>query len=317
MLRFWRHMGVVTVVVFDHHELGNLNDDGACKLFGALRVTAVKFGLELASQSTARRDAKEAPDARTALRKRWVGVVGQLGRGYRTARGAEMPGWVAVAHLPSYKVRRILHKWSVEVTRAVMPNRERALHSFFSAAGARGSAAPAPPETSAAASAKEVPTSSASAGGPAGDDAEESAQPKGVIVARRSEATATPIRARSHDTGAMPMPWGAKPKQDALRGVIRSFDLDGRCSYAATPKCHSAAWHWSRCIVVDHQGVVEQWEDTVRIPLADLIRCKRCVVGIHPACAIDYSEWPGGAGKPGGVYDKLDIHRGSLLCCNS
>ena len=53
---------------------GSLNDDEACKLFRALRVTAVKFGLELASQSTARRDAKEAPDARTALRKRWVGV---------------------------------------------------------------------------------------------------------------------------------------------------------------------------------------------------------------------------------------------------
>ena len=57
----------------------------ACKLFRALRVTAVKFGLELASQSTARRGAKEAPDTRTALRKSWVGVVEQLGPGYRTA----------------------------------------------------------------------------------------------------------------------------------------------------------------------------------------------------------------------------------------
>ena len=60
---------------------GSLNDDEACKLFQALRVTAVKFGLELASQSTARRDTKEASDARTALRKRWVGVVEQLDRG--------------------------------------------------------------------------------------------------------------------------------------------------------------------------------------------------------------------------------------------
>ena len=41
----------------------------------------MKFGLVLASQSTARRDAKEASDARTALRKRWVGVVEKLGPG--------------------------------------------------------------------------------------------------------------------------------------------------------------------------------------------------------------------------------------------
>ena len=60
---------------------GNLNDDEACKLFRALRVTAVKFGLELASQPAAQRDAKEASDARTALRKRCVGVVEQLGPG--------------------------------------------------------------------------------------------------------------------------------------------------------------------------------------------------------------------------------------------
>ena len=51
---------------------GALNDDEACKLFRALRVAAVKFGLELASQPKARRDAKEVSDARTALRKRWV-----------------------------------------------------------------------------------------------------------------------------------------------------------------------------------------------------------------------------------------------------
>ena len=80
---------------------GELGDDEACKLFRALRVTAVKFRLELASQPAARRDAKEASDARTALRKRWTGAVDQLGPGYRTARTAEMPDWVAVAHLPS------------------------------------------------------------------------------------------------------------------------------------------------------------------------------------------------------------------------
>ena len=79
---------------------GSLKDDEASKLFRALRVTAVRFSLELASQSKARRGATEATDARTALRKRWVAVVEKLGPGYRTKRGAEMPDWVAVAHLP-------------------------------------------------------------------------------------------------------------------------------------------------------------------------------------------------------------------------
>ena len=101
---------------------GGLKDDEACKLLRALRVTAVRFGLELASQPKARRDAKEATDARAALRKRWVAMVGKLGPGYRTKRGAEMPDWVAVAHLPWYKVRRTLNRWSVEVPRAIMPN---------------------------------------------------------------------------------------------------------------------------------------------------------------------------------------------------
>ena len=114
---------------------------------------------------------------------------------------------------------------------------------------------------------------------------------------------------------AVPMLRGAKPKKDVLRGVITSFALDGRRSYAATHKCHSAAWHWPRCIVSDHPGLVVQWEDTVRMPLRDLIRCERCSVGIHPACAIDDSEWSGGPGKPRGLYDKLNIRRRSLLCC--
>ena len=102
------------------------------------------------------------------------------------------------------------------------------------------------------------------------------------------------------------MPWGKKPKQGALRGVVTSFDLSGRCSYAATHKCRSAVWHWSQCIVVDHPDVVVQWEHTVRIPLADLIRCERCAVGIHPACAIDHSEWSGGPRSSGCLYDKSE-----------
>ena len=34
-----------------------------------------------------------------------------------------------------------------------------------------------------------------------------------------------------------------------------------------------------------------------------------------PACAVDYSEWPGKVGEPGGYYDRRDILRGALLCC--
>ena len=36
---------------------------------------------------------------------------------------------------------------------------------------------------------------------------------------------------------------------------------------------------------------------------------------IHPACAVDYSEWSGKVGEPGGYYDNRDILRGALLCC--
>ena len=39
---------------------------------------------------------------RTALsKKKWVGTAEKLGPGYRTKRGAEMPDWAAVAHLPT------------------------------------------------------------------------------------------------------------------------------------------------------------------------------------------------------------------------
>ena len=122
---------------------GSLDDDEASKLFRALRVSAIRYGLELASLPKARRDAEDAANARTALSKRWVATVDKLGPGYRTKRGAEMPDWVAVAHLPSYKVRRILQRWSVEVPRAIMPNRQRTMHSFYTTAGARLSDGPA------------------------------------------------------------------------------------------------------------------------------------------------------------------------------
>ena len=125
-------------------RVGGLKDDEACKLFCALRVTAVRFGLELTSQPKARRDAKEATDARAALRKCWVAMVEKLGPGYRTKRGAEMPDWVAVAHLPSHNVRRTLHRWSVEVPRAIMPNRQRTMCSFYTAPGTRVPTVPAP-----------------------------------------------------------------------------------------------------------------------------------------------------------------------------
>jgi len=60
-----------------------------------------------------------------------------------------------------------------------------------------------------------------------------------TVVDAHSSLRMSATRACSHDIGAMPMHWGAKPKQGALRGVITSFDLDGRCSYAATHKFHS------------------------------------------------------------------------------
>ena len=67
---------------------GSLTDDEASKLFRALRVTAVRFGLELAALPKARHDAKEAADARTALRKRCVGGNGrQVGTGVQDEAG--------------------------------------------------------------------------------------------------------------------------------------------------------------------------------------------------------------------------------------
>ena len=125
-----------------------------------------------------------------------------------------------------------------------MTNRQRALRSFFSAVGARGLEALAQLETPAAVSVNAAPAPRANTGEPAGGDAEVPKQPRDASAAKRSEATATPPHVRSHDIGAIPMPWGEKPNQDALRGVVTSFDLDGRCSYAATHKCRSAAWHW-------------------------------------------------------------------------
>ena len=124
----------------------------------------------------------------------------------------KMPDWVAVAHLPSYKVRQLLHKWPVEVPKALMLNRQRTLHSFLSAVGARVLAALAQLEKPATVPADAAPAPRANTGEPAGGDAEATERSRGASAARRSEATATPPHARSHDIGAMPLPWGEKPK---------------------------------------------------------------------------------------------------------
>ena len=58
-----------------------------------------------------------------------------------------MTDWVAVAHLPSCKVRRTLHRWSIEVPRAIMPNRQRTMCSFYTPPGARVPTVPAPMPT--------------------------------------------------------------------------------------------------------------------------------------------------------------------------
>ena len=85
---------------------GNLNDDEACKLFRALRVKAVKFGLELASQPAARRDAKEASDVRTRGRRCASGglaLLRNLPRG--TARRAERRCWTG-SRSPTYRRKK-------------------------------------------------------------------------------------------------------------------------------------------------------------------------------------------------------------------
>ena len=62
--------------------------------------------------------------------------------------------------------------------------------------------------------------------------------------------------------------------------------------------------------MIDHPDGAEFWGDVTeeytstreRKSLVDLVRCERCAVGIHPACAVDYSEWPGKVGELGGYY---------------
>ena len=95
-------------------------------------------------------------------------------------------------------------------------DRQRKLHSFFSAVGSRGPAATAQLETQAADPADVAPAPHASNGDPADGDAEAPEHPRDASAARRSEATATSPHARSHDIGAIPIPWGEKPKQGAL-----------------------------------------------------------------------------------------------------
>ena len=139
--------------------------------------------------------------------------------------------------------------------------------------------------------------------------ASDTAQRAAANAVSQNEETSTPPQDRRHNIADVPAPWGVAPQQGALRGVITCHDTDGRCSYEAPHKCHSTHSHWSRCIVVDYPDVAVQWEDTTeqytstreRKSLVGLIRCERCAVGIHPACAVDYSEWTGKAGEPGGA----------------
>ena len=63
------------------------------------------------------------------------------------------------------------------------------------------------------------------------------------------------------------------------------------------------------------EGTTEQYTYTrERKSLVDLARCERCAVGIHSACAVDYSEWSCKVVEPRGLYDRRAILRGSLLC---
>ena len=111
---------------------------------------------------------------------------------------------------------------------------------------------------------------------------EAAAQRRRVADVRSGGAAATLPRERRHGTSRVPAPWGVAPQQDALRGAIISYDSDGRCSYAATHKCHSSHNHWSRCLVVDHPDDAEFWGDVTeeytptreRKSLVDLVRCE-------------------------------------------
>ena len=171
-----------------------------------------------------------------------------------------MPDWVAVAHLPSYKVRRTLQRWSVEVPRAIMPNRQRTMHSFYTATGARLSVGSAPPPPQA--NETEQPAEEQSYGDWLRQAAiEAAAQRRRVADARSGGAAATLPRERRHGILRVPEPWGVAPQQGALRGAITSYDSDGRCSYLATHKCHSPHNHWARCLVVDHPDDAEFWGD--------------------------------------------------------
>ena len=127
------------------------------------------------------------------------------------------------------------------------------------------------------------------------------AQRRRTADARSSGTASAPHGVRHRGVLRVPQPWGVAPQQDALRGVIAAYDSDGRCSYGATYKCHSTHNHWSRCLVVDHPEDADFWSDNTkqytsartRVSLVNLVRCERCAVGIHPACAVDYSEWSG------------------------
>ena len=191
---------------------GSLKDDEASKLFRALRVTAIRFGLELAALPKARHDAKEVTDARTALRKRWVATVEKLGSGYRTKRGAMVPDWVAVAHLPSYKVRRTFQRWSVDVPRAIMPNRQRTMRSFYTATGARLPVSSAPLPLQANEPAR--PAEERSYGDWLWQTAiEAAAQRRRVADARNGGAAAPLPRERRHGILRVPAPWGWHPNR--------------------------------------------------------------------------------------------------------
>ena len=132
-----------------------------------------------------------------------------------------------------------------------MPNRQRTMRSFYTAPGVRVPTVPAPMPAQATAPAPTAPGRSHAdeIGRTIADD---TAQHGAASAASQRAATATPAQDWRHNIADVPTPWGVAPhQQDALRGVITGHDSDGRCSYAASVKCHWAANHWSRCIVVD------------------------------------------------------------------
>jgi len=199
-----------------------------------------------------------------------------------------MPDWVAVAGLPSQKVRRPLSNWEAEISRSLLPDGQRTLHSYFGRKGARSeSTFPEPSEARPA----------------HGSSAAETVTPTNDVPATTSE-THSPIPIGADDaeapaaltvrnTNTLPTPHGPGPGNDLARGVVTAQDAEGRCVYKhARTGC---------CVIDDPGGFYDE---------GLLLRCERCAVGIHGECAERYAN----NSHEEATYSKHDMDNELYLC---